>query len=168
MIAPVSVCHQLSWIGRPSVSSPQSTASGFSGSPTLAMKRSARQVVVARSPAPGRRISIRTAVGAVYQTVTRSRRGSRTSASVELGLVHDDRDAVRERRDDPVRGARHPAGVGGAPEDVVGVQVERQRAASRGGRTTASWTCIAPFGVPVVPLVKCSSAGSSGSVGPIS
>ena len=34
--------------------------------------------------------------------------------------------------------------------------------------TTASCTCIAPFGVPVVPLVKCSSASSSGSVGGIS
>ena len=34
--------------------------------------------------------------------------------------------------------------------------------------TTASCTCIAPFGVPVVPLVKCSSASWSGSVGAIS
>jgi len=31
--------------------------------------------------------------------------------------------------------------------------------------TTASWTCTAPLGLPVVPLVKCSSAISSGSVG---
>ena len=41
MMAPVSVCHQLSWIGRPNASIPQRTASGLSGSPTLAMKRSA-------------------------------------------------------------------------------------------------------------------------------
>ena len=34
--------------------------------------------------------------------------------------------------------------------------------------TTASWTWTAPLGVPVVPLVKCSSAMSSGSVGGIS
>ena len=34
--------------------------------------------------------------------------------------------------------------------------------------TTASCTCTAPLGVPVVPLVKCSSAMSSGSVGGIS
>ena len=34
--------------------------------------------------------------------------------------------------------------------------------------TTAPWTCTAPFGVPVVPLVKCSSAGVSGSVYPMS
>ena len=36
MIPPVSVCHQLSWIDWPSASSPQTTASGSSGSPTLA------------------------------------------------------------------------------------------------------------------------------------
>ena len=41
MIPPVSVCHQLSWNGRPKASSPHSTPSGFSGSPTLAVKRSA-------------------------------------------------------------------------------------------------------------------------------
>ena len=40
MIPPVSVCHQLSWIGRPKASIPQRTACGLSGSPTLAMKRS--------------------------------------------------------------------------------------------------------------------------------
>ena len=34
--------------------------------------------------------------------------------------------------------------------------------------TTAWWTCTAPLGFPVVPLVKCSSAMSSGSVGGIS
>jgi hypothetical protein len=41
MMPPVSVCHQLSWMGRPSTSLPHQTASGFSGSPTLATKRSA-------------------------------------------------------------------------------------------------------------------------------
>jgi hypothetical protein len=33
--------------------------------------------------------------------------------------------------------------------------------------TTASCTWTAPFGLPVVPLVKCSSAMSPGSVGSI-
>ena len=41
MIPPVSVCHQLSWIGRPSASTPHSTASGLRGSPTLATNRNA-------------------------------------------------------------------------------------------------------------------------------
>ncbi len=31
--------------------------------------------------------------------------------------------------------------------------------------TAAAWTCSAPLGVPVVPLVKCSSAASSAAVG---
>ena len=34
--------------------------------------------------------------------------------------------------------------------------------------TTASCTCTAPLGLPVVPLVKCSSAGSSGRIGTVS
>ncbi len=33
--------------------------------------------------------------------------------------------------------------------------------------TTASCTCTAPLGVPVVPLVKCNSATSSGAVASI-
>ena len=74
------------------------------------------------------------------------------------------RDAVGQRGDDAVGGAGDPAGVGGAPEDVVRVQVERV-APVAWWATTASCTWTAPFGVPVVPLVKCSSAGSSGSVG---
>jgi hypothetical protein len=38
MMPPVSVCHQLSWNGWPKTFSLQTTASGFSGSPTLARK----------------------------------------------------------------------------------------------------------------------------------
>ena len=41
MIAPVSVCHQLSSTGLRNVSWPHTTASGFNGSPTLATCRSA-------------------------------------------------------------------------------------------------------------------------------
>ena len=55
-------------------------------------------------------------------------RGSRTSVGVEVALVDDARDAVRERRDDAVGGAGDPAGVGRAPEDVVRVEVERELA----------------------------------------
>jgi hypothetical protein len=50
------------------------------------------------------------------------------AAGVELALVDDERDAVRERRDDPVGGARNPAGVGRAPEDVLRMQIERHGA----------------------------------------
>jgi hypothetical protein len=42
MMPPVSVCHQLSWNGCPKTSSPQTTASGLSGSPTLAKKAATR------------------------------------------------------------------------------------------------------------------------------
>ena len=88
MIAPVSVCHQLSWTVRPSACRPQTTTSGLSASPTLATCRRAD-----RSNSPARsaraRISIRSAVGAVYQTVTRwscstryHRRASNSPASV--------------------------------------------------------------------------------------
>ncbi len=69
MIPPVSVCHQLSWNGRPNASTPQRTASGLSGSPTLARKRSAavRRRRTGSTPAF---IIIRIAVGAVYHTLT--------------------------------------------------------------------------------------------------
>ena len=70
-------------------------------------------------------MSIRSAVGAVYQTVTLLLGEDRVPAvGVELLLVDDRGHAVHERRDDAVGRAGDPAGVGGAPEDVVGVQVE--------------------------------------------
>ena len=47
---------------------------------------------------------------------------------VEVRLVDDARHAVGERRDDAVRRAGDPARVGRAPEHVVRVQVERERA----------------------------------------
>ena len=71
MMPPVSVCHQLSWIGRPSVSTPHHTASGLSGSPTLAIKRRSGKRLPSKRPGPAF-ISMRIAVGAVYQTLTRS------------------------------------------------------------------------------------------------
>ena len=46
------------------------------------------------------------------------------AGSVELGLVHDQGDAMAEGGADSVRGAGDPAWVGGAPEDIVRVQVE--------------------------------------------
>ena len=69
---------------------------------------------------------MRIAVGAVYQTVTRSRcRMPYQVGGVELGLGDHAGHAVGQRRDDAVAGAGDPAGVGRAPEDVVVVQVER-------------------------------------------
>jgi len=71
MMPPVSVCHQLSWMGRWNASTPHVTACGLSGSPTLAMKRrSGNSRRRAASVPPF--IIIRTAVGAVYHTLTRS------------------------------------------------------------------------------------------------
>jgi len=67
---PVSVCHQLSWIGKPNASTPHTTASGFNGSPTLAMNRKRSKAYLRATSVPTF-ISMRTAVGAVYQTVTR-------------------------------------------------------------------------------------------------
>ena len=69
MMAPVSVCHQLSWIGWSKTLVPQTTASGFSGSPTLLMCRSDERLKRPGTSSPAF-ISMRTAVGAVYHTVT--------------------------------------------------------------------------------------------------
>ena len=166
MIAPVSVCHQLSWIGRPSACTLHRTASGFRASPTLATKRRCGS----RRPPPSAPalISIRTAVGAVYQTVTRSRSrmsyqrsGSNSPSSTMLVTPC-------------TSGATIPYEV---PVTQPGSAVHQKTSSGWRSRadaavawwaTTASCTCTAPFGVPVVPLVKCSSAGASGSVGPIS
>ena len=49
---------------------------------------------------------------------------------VELGFVDDAGDAVCERGDDPVRHSGDPTRIGGAPEHVVVVEIERDR--SRG------------------------------------
>ena len=87
MMPPVSVCHQLSWNGTPSVSSPQSTPSASSGSPTLAAKRSSGNDCRFASSGPAL-TSMRIAVGAVYHTATRcsarmryQRAASKSSAS---------------------------------------------------------------------------------------
>src|ERR1019366_8726635 len=52
MIPPVSVCHQLSWNGWPNACWPQTTASGLSGSPTLARNRSAERSKPRNASAP--------------------------------------------------------------------------------------------------------------------
>ena len=95
MIPPVSVCHQLSWNGSPKASSPQTTPSGFSGSPTLAMKRSAGYSCSWTSSTPAF-IIIRIAVGAVYQTeIALLLEDPVPALGVELRLVDDHRHAVR-------------------------------------------------------------------------
>ena len=66
---PVSVCQNVSWNGRPKASRDQSTASGLSGSPTLARCRSEERSCLSAAGVPSR-ISRRIAVGAEYQTVT--------------------------------------------------------------------------------------------------
>ena len=69
MIAPVSVCHQLSWNAWPMASLPHTTASGFSGSPTLAVNRRVERSYLLGISSPAF-MSILIAVGAVYQTET--------------------------------------------------------------------------------------------------
>ena len=158
---PVSVCHQLSWIGRPSAPLAPDHGLRVERLADAGDEPQRRQVVRPRAARGPCRISIRIAVGAVYQTVTcwsgripYQRAASKSASS----MTH--RDAVSQRRDDAVRRAGHPARVGRAPEDVVRLQVQRERGRSTWCATTASCTCIAPFGLPVVPLVKCSSAMS--------
>ena len=92
MMPPVSVCHQLSWIGKPSTRFPHQTASALSGSPTLAMNRSRGNRYCAASSGPAL-ISMRIAVGAVYQTVTpwscriRYQRSASNSASSTIDVT---------------------------------------------------------------------------------
>ena len=166
MIAPVSVCHQVSWIGFPSASSPQATTSGFSGSPTLAMWRRLDSSRPASGSAPAF-MSIRSAVGAVYQTLTRScsrieyQRTASNSASSTMQVTPQ------------ASGETRPYDV---PVTQPGSAVHQNTSPSRRSSanrpvaswaTTASCTCTAPLGIPVVPLVKWTNAGSSAPVGAI-
>ncbi len=165
MIAPVSVCHQVSCTGLPKASWPQTTTSGLSGSPTLATWRRADRSCPRACSAPAR-ISMRSAVGAVYQTVTRcssrivyQRSASNSSSSTMLVTPH-------------VSGATIPYDVPVTqPGSAVHQNTSSPSPRSRTERavawcaTTAWWTWTTPFGFPVVPLVKCSSDQSSGSVG---
>ena len=69
---------------------------------------------------------MRIAVGAVYQTLTRSRcKNAVPGRSIELRLGDDAGHAVGQWRYDAIAGAGDPAGVCRAPEDVVIVQIER-------------------------------------------
>ena len=71
----------------------------------------------------------------MYQTVTRSPaaiRYQRSASNSPSSTTHGD--PVRQRGDDAVGRPGHPARVGGAPEDVLGVQVEGEPRRSRGGR----------------------------------
>ena len=72
---------------------------------------------------------MRIAVGAVYKTLTACCSQDPVPAfGVEVGLVDDAGHAVGERGDDAVGGPGHPAGVGGAPVDVAGMQIEHEAA----------------------------------------
>ena len=72
---------------------------------------------------------MRMAVGAVYQTVTFCCCEDAVPAlGVELGLVDDHGGAVGQRRDDAVGRAGDPAGIGGAPEDIVRMEIEDEAA----------------------------------------
>ena len=70
---------------------------------------------------------MRIAVGAVYQTDTRSAlQDAVPSLGVELGLVDDAGHPVGQRRDDAVGRAGHPSGIGSAPEHVILMQIEHE------------------------------------------
>ncbi len=125
MIPPVSVCHQLSWIGRPKASTPQRTASGFSGSPTLAMNRRSGHGCSCAQLVPGSHHHPHRGRGGVPDGDSFGLQQLVPADRVEVRLVDHARHAERERSEDAVRHPRHPSWVGRAPEDVVVVEVER-------------------------------------------
>ena len=150
-------------MGTPSTSSPHRTASGLRGSPTLATKRRSGR----SGRAPPARMSRRTAVGAVYQTVTRSSRSvayqrSASNSASSTTLVTPSVSGATIPYDVPVT----QPGSAVHQKTSCGCRSSANRAVAAWA-TTASWTWTAPLGAPVVPLVKCSSAGVPGSVGPM-
>ena len=130
MMPPVSVCHQVSTMGQrppPMCSWYQIQASGLIGSPTVpSSRRVERSCRVGMLGAP------------LHEGADRGRRGVEDGDAVSLddppeavalgpvgrALVHQDRGAVGERAVDDVGMPGDPADVGGAPEDVLVLQVE--------------------------------------------
>ena len=153
-IAPVSVCHQVSTIGQrlpPIFSRYHIHASGLIGSPDGAEQAKARQIVLRRP-----------VIAPLHERADRRGRGVEDRHAMPLAdlpeaillrpvgraLVHHARGAVGERAVDEIRMARDPAHVGGAPEDVVVLEVEhelRRRRARR--RDSRRWCgrCLSVF-----------------------
>ncbi len=70
MMPPVSVCHQLSWIGSPSASSPHHDRLGVERLADAGDEAQRGKAIAAAPSSAPAFISMRIAVGAVYQTVT--------------------------------------------------------------------------------------------------
>ena len=130
MIAPVSVCHQVSTIGQrppPMCSWYQSQARGLIGSPTVPSRRSEERSCASGCSRPP-----------LHAGADRGRRRVEDRHAVALddlppavlgrvvgrALVHDAGRAVGERPVDDVGVAGDPADVGAAPVDVVVLEVE--------------------------------------------
>ena len=126
MIPPVSVCHQLSWTGQPErllapddhLGVERLADAGDEPQRCAGRGRAARLGPGPHQHAQRGRRRVPDADPLVLEDAV-------PALGVEVGLVDDARHAVGERGDDPVGRAGHPAGIGGAPEDVVGVEVER-------------------------------------------
>ena len=126
---PVSVCHQLSWMGRPSARCAPDHRLGVERLADAGDEAQPRQIVAPRQLGAGlhqhadrgrRRVPDADPLAPARIAYQRSASKSASSTMLVTPLV--------KRRDDAVRGAGHPAGIGGAPEDVVGVEVEREPA----------------------------------------
>ena len=148
MIAPVSVCHQVSTIGQrspPITLQYQSQAFGLIGSPTVPSRRSdERSCLLGVLGAP------------LHAGADRGRRGVEDRHPVALdelppdvlvgvvgrALVHHRGRAVEQRPVDDVGVAGDPADVGRAPVDVLlGLQVEDVAGASRRRRSGSRRWC---------------------------
>ena len=130
MIAPVSVCHQVSTIGQrppPMFSWYQSQARGLIGSPTEPSSRSELEVVlldVLDAPLHAGADRGRGRVEDRHLVALDDLPPAVLGRVVGRALVHHDGRAVGERAVDDVAVAGDPADVGGAPVDVVVLEVE--------------------------------------------
>ena len=88
---------------------------------------------------------------------------------VKFFAVHQRGHAVQQRRQDAVGGASDPAGVGGAPEAVLRVQV--QRVATRGvvgnGRAVHMQGAFGRAGGAAGEVQQCGAVGGGGGGGEV-
>ena len=130
IIAPVSVCHQVSTIGQrflPIASKYHFHAAGLIDSPTvpssLRLLRSCESIHSVPQ-AMNARIAVGGAVKNCHFVALHNLPESVSARMIGRAFVHHNRRAVRQRAVNDVAVSRHPADIGGAPVDVFVPQIE--------------------------------------------
>ena len=128
MMPPVSVCHQLSCTGWPKASLAPHHHLRVERLADAGHKAQGGQVMPDGPLRPGLHQHPQRGGGGVPDRDVLLGEDPVPAVRVHFLLVHNARHAVAERGEDAVGRPGHPAGIGGAPVDVVRMQVQREGA----------------------------------------